>query len=171
MSGEKLDRLELKEVRGKDFKEGEIKLPNGRVIKAAVARGTGNARRLINRLQTGKRDYDFVEVMACPNGGCVGGGGQPVHSGYDRWERMGEDFVKRAEGLFRSDEDKEYRTAHENPYLKKVYDEFLGKPHGEKSQKLLHTEYMKRKLYTRDRLYGEKKPPEGVPDSRPGEQT
>ncbi len=171
LTGEQPDRVEFEEVRGAAFKEGEIDLGDGRVIKAAVARGTGNARRLIEKLQSGESDYDFVEVMACPNGGCVGGGGQPVYSGYDSWTRMGDDFVKRAEGLFQSDEQKEYRTAHENPFIHQLYDEFLGEPHGEKSQQLLHTEYEDRRLYTRERLQGEKECSEEVPDCRPGEQT
>ncbi|GAB6138710.1 NADH-dependent [FeFe] hydrogenase, group A6 [Halanaerobaculum tunisiense] len=172
ITGEELDKVELEEVRGKDFKEGEIELDDGRVIKAAVARGTGNARRLIHRLQNGEREYDFVEVMACPNGGCVGGGGQPVYAGYDSWSRMGEDYVKRAEGLFQADEDKEHRRSHTNPYVEQLYDQFLGKPHGEKSQQLLHTEYVDRKLYTRDRLHGSKQcDEEEIPDCRPGEQT
>ncbi|MGM0501769.1 MAG: NADH-dependent [FeFe] hydrogenase, group A6 [Bacillota bacterium] len=171
LTGKELNRIELQEVRGKDFKEGIIDLGDGRVIKAAVARGTGNARKLINNLQSGEAEYDFVEVMACPNGGCVGGGGQPVYSGYDSWRRMGDDFVKRAAGLVEEDRNKEHRKSHENPFIKKLYHEFLGEPHGEKSQQLLHTEYVARKLYTIDRLLGEKETPPEVADARAGEET
>ena len=170
LTGEELNRIELKEVRGKDFKEGEIDLGDGRVVKAAVARGTGNARKLIDKLQSGEVEYDFVEVMACPNGGCVGGGGQPVYFGYDSWRRMGDEFVKRAAGLVEADRNKEYRKSHENPFIKKLYDDFLGEPHGEKSQQLLHTEYVDRKLYTTDRLFKDKKTSDAI-DARKGEET
>ncbi|WP_408955028.1 NADH-dependent [FeFe] hydrogenase, group A6 [Natroniella sp. ANB-PHB2] len=157
LTGRELEKLELKEVRGKDFKEGEVELGDGRVIKAAVARGTGNARRLIHRLQTGERAYDFVEVMACPNGGCVGGGGQPVYAGYENWTKMGDAYASRTEGLFTADRNKEHRKAHENPFIKRLYERFLGQPHGERSQKLLHTGYVDRKLYTYQEQAEEKK--------------
>ncbi len=155
MTDKELERVELEEVRGRDFKEGTIDLGDGREIKAAVARGTGNARKLIEKLQSGEADYDFVEVMACPNGGCVGGGGQPVYSGYDRWSRMGDDFVKRAEGLLEADQNTEHRKSHENPFVQKLYDNFLGEPASEKSVRLLHTEYIDRQLYTTARLFGD----------------
>ena len=148
LTDEELNRIELTEVRGESFKEGIIDLGDGRVIKAAVARGTGNARKLIDKLQSGAADYDFVEVMACPNGGCVGGGGQPSCSDCDSWHEMGDKFVKRAEGLVEADRNKKHRKAHENPFVKKLYDEFLEKPQGEKSEHLLHTVYIDRKLYT-----------------------
>ena len=148
LTDEELNRIELTEVRGESFKEGIIDLGDGRVIKAAVARGTGNARKLIDKLQSGAADYDFVEVMACPNGGCVGGGGQPSFSDCDSWHEMGDKFVKRAEGLVEADRNKKHRKAHENPFVKKLYDEFLEKPQGEKSEHLLHTVYVDRKLYT-----------------------
>ncbi|GAB6099325.1 NADH-dependent [FeFe] hydrogenase, group A6 [Halanaerocella petrolearia] len=171
LTGEELGEVELEQVRGKELKEGTVDLGDDREIKAAVVRGTGNARKLLHKLQTGEREYDFVEVMACPNGGCVGGGGQPVYAGYERWTKMGETYVKRAEGLFKADEEKEHRRSHTNPFVKKLYDEFLGEPHGEKSQKLLHTEYIDRKLYTRDRLYGGKEcNEEEIDDCRQGEQ-
>ena len=38
----------------------------------------------------------------------------------------------------------EFRKSHENPNVKKVYEEFLGKPLGEKSHHLLHTKYKDR---------------------------
>ena len=50
----------------------------GHTVRAAVVNGLGNARRLIRAIRRGEVEYQFVEVMACP-GGCVGGGGQPIH--------------------------------------------------------------------------------------------
>ncbi|MBM7622580.1 NADH-dependent [FeFe] hydrogenase, group A6 [Sporohalobacter salinus] len=157
LTGERLEDFEIQEVRSQDFNEAEVKLDEERSIKAAVARGTGNARKLIHRVLSGEADYDFVEVMACPAGGCVGGGGQPIYSGRDRWGRMVEDRVARADGLFEADGKKDIKVAHENPFVKELYDSFLEKPHGEKSQKLLHTTYKDRQLYTHEERYSEKK--------------
>ncbi|KXS40646.1 MULTISPECIES: NADH-dependent [FeFe] hydrogenase, group A6 [unclassified Candidatus Frackibacter] len=157
ITGERLEDFELKSVRGRDFKEAEIDLKDGRSLKVAVARGTGNARRLIHRIMNGEAEYDFIEVMACPAGGCVGGGGQPIYSGRDKWLRMVEDRAHRAKGLFEEDGQKEYRVAHENPFVKKLYDNYLGDPHGERSQELLHTSYVDRQLYTHEERYSDKK--------------
>jgi iron only hydrogenase large subunit-like protein len=73
--------------------------------------------------------------MACP-GGCVGGGGQPKPA-------TAEIINKRRAALYAIDDKKKIRTAHDNPIVKKVYKEFLGKPGGELAQKYLHTHYEK----------------------------
>jgi iron only hydrogenase large subunit-like protein len=74
--------------------------------------------------------------MTCP-GGCIGGGGQP---------RMTTNAIrmKRIEAIYKEDEGRQLRKSHENPEVKQIYDEFLGKPLGEKSHKLLHTKYQPR---------------------------
>jgi NADH-quinone oxidoreductase subunit G len=77
--------------------------------------------------------------MACP-GGCIGGGGQPYGIS-DSVRRQ------RIEGLYQDDKDSAVRCSHENPEIKRVYAEFLGKPLGEKSERLLHTKYKARKVY------------------------
>ncbi len=64
------------------WKEAEYDVAGVRV-RTAVVSGLGNARRLIRALRRGEVQYDFVEVMACP-GGCVGGGGQPIHYNEER---------------------------------------------------------------------------------------
>ena len=85
------------------------------------------------RLKRGEVHYDFVEVMACP-GGCVGGGGQPIHDGEEYAER-------RAPVLYDIDRHKSLRFSHENPEVLKLYERFLGKPCSEKSHHLLHVEH------------------------------
>ena len=102
-------------------------------VKVAVAHGLGNAKKLIEKIQAGKAVYHFIEVMCCP-GGCIGGGGQP---------RQTNDEVRtaRISALYREDEGKKLRKSHENPDIKKLYEEFLKKPLGEKSHQLLHTHY------------------------------
>lgn len=66
------------------WKEASIDIA-GTEVKVAVVSGLGNARKLIEAIRRGEVFYHFVEVMACP-GGCVGGGGQPIHEG-KKWLR------------------------------------------------------------------------------------
>ena len=75
--------------------------------------------------------YDFVEVMACP-GGCVGGGGQPIHDGQ-------ECATKRGAKLYDLDRSEKYRFSHENPSVQKAYEEFYEAPNSHKAHMLLHT--------------------------------
>ncbi|MGI5962660.1 MAG: [FeFe] hydrogenase, group A [Lawsonibacter sp.] len=103
-------------------------------VRCAVVSGLGNARQLIQRLKAGKVHYDFVEVMACP-GGCVGGGGQPIHT--DEKERYG----IRGERLYQLDQQAPIRFSHENPQVQALYAQFLGAPLSERAEQLLHTDH------------------------------
>lgn len=105
-------------------------------LKLAVAHGLGNARNLIDRLKRGEAQYHFVEIMTCP-GGCIGGGGQP---------RMTTDEVRlsRIQAIYREDEGKTMRKSHENPAVAELYREFLERPLGDRSHRLLHTVYASR---------------------------
>ena len=97
-------------------------------IRIAVANGLGNADKLIEKIESGEEQFDFVEVMACPNG-CIGGGGQPPASNARKRERV--------EAIFRADENCEYKIPQQNPDLSYVYDELLkGRAH-----ELLHIHY------------------------------
>lgn len=109
---------------------------NGVTLRVAVAHGLGNAQQLIRAVVSGEKQYHFVEIMTCP-GGCVGGGGQP---------RFTDDSVRlaRINAIYREDEGKQLRKSHENPAIAKLYEEFLGKPLGERSHHLLHTHYHQR---------------------------
>lgn len=106
---------------------------NGRDLKIATVSGLGNARKLIEDIEKGKRHYNFVEVMACP-GGCVGGGGQPIHDGEDL-------AFERGEKLYFIDENKSVRYSHENEDIKRLYEEFFDKPNSQKAKRLLHTDH------------------------------
>jgi iron-only hydrogenase group A len=105
----------------------------GVTLKVAVAHGLGNAKKVIEEVIAGRGDYHFVEIMCCP-GGCIGGGGQP---------RLTTDEVRlaRIAAIYKEDEGKRLRKSHENPEIKQIYEEFLEKPLGKKSHKLLHTHY------------------------------
>lgn len=144
-SGEKLGNIDFKEVRGLDgIKEAEINLPDGRKINAAVVNGLGNARKLIEKLLSGEKSYQFIEVMACP-GGCITGGGQPlVNPNY--MEPM-EVRKKRAKAVYEEDKGLTIRKSHENPDVIKIYKEFLEEPNSHISHKYLHTSYKKRNRF------------------------
>jgi iron-only hydrogenase group A len=140
LTGEDLRKIDYTPVRGMEgIKEATVNI-NGVEIKVAVAHGTGNAAKLLDSIKSGKSDYHFVEVMACP-GGCINGGGQPILIDKEKTEEV----VKlRAQGLYRIDEERKLRKSHENPEVKKLYEEYLEKPNSHKAHHLLHTEYTER---------------------------
>lgn len=133
-TGQTLPRIEFQEVRGMEgIREAEVDL-NGFNLKVGIAHGLGNARRLLNDIRNGRNQYHVIEIMACP-GGCIGGGGQPVHHGNAALLKA------RTEALYREDRLKPLRKSHQNPYIVQLYEEFLGKPLSEKAHALLHTHY------------------------------
>ncbi len=103
-------------------------------VRTAVVSGLGNTRALLNKIESGEVHYDFVEVMACP-GGCVGGGGQPIHDGQEL-------AFERGKNLYYLDENMELRFSHENPDVLKMYEDFFEKPNSHKAHMLLHTEHV-----------------------------
>ena len=120
-------------VRGlKGWKEATFDL-GGTPVRVAVASGLANAKALCDAVIAGDAHYDFVEVMACP-GGCVNGGGQPIHDGC---ELAG----VRAEKLYGLDRVATYRNSYENPQVKAAYESYLGVPLSERAEELLHTDH------------------------------
>jgi NADP-reducing hydrogenase subunit HndD len=111
----------------------EWKFLEGIELKCAVAHGLTNAKKAMDTVKAGTADFHFIEVMACP-GGCLGGGGQPIPTN-------AEIRKKRATAIYAEDIGKPIRKSHENPEVIKIYNDFLGKPAGELSHKLLHTSY------------------------------
>ncbi|MEA2021397.1 MAG: NADH-dependent [FeFe] hydrogenase, group A6 [Candidatus Caldatribacteriota bacterium] len=141
------NKLHITPIQGLDgVKEASLKIDGtkkewsfleGATVNVAVAHGLGNAKKIIEKILSGEKQYHFIEIMACP-GGCIGGGGQP---------RMTTDEIRKAriQAIYKEDEGREYRKSHENPALKVLYEEFLGKPLGERSHHLLHTKYFNKK--------------------------
>ncbi len=126
----------MQAVRGaQSIKEARVRFGDAE-IGVAVASGLSNARKLLDEIQGGRKDLAFVEVMTCP-GGCVGGGGQPIGADLDA-------VRARMQALYNIDRDDTLRVAHHNQWLKRLYDEYLGKPLGHKSHELLHTHYARR---------------------------
>ena len=103
-------------------------------VRIAVVSGLGNTRRLLEKIESGEVKYDFVEVMACP-GGCVGGGGQPIHDG-EEWA------FERGKNLYCLDQNAKLRFSHENPDIIKLYEEYFGEPVSHKAHMLLHTDHL-----------------------------
>lgn len=126
----------FKIVRSPSFETGvieaEVQLGSA-TVKAAVVSGLGNTRKLLEAIEHGEVHYDFVEVMACP-GGCVGGGGQPIHDGEELAHERGEN-------LYFLDANAPLRFSHENPDVLKLYADYMEKPLSHKSHMLLHTDH------------------------------
>lgn len=132
VTGENPDPEAFKDVRGREgWREATFDL-DGAKVRVAVASGLGNTRKLVEAIRNGEVEYDFVEIMACP-GGCAGGGGQPIEDGKEL-------AYERAEVLYGLDKVNNLRFSHENPAIKKCYEDFLGEPLSHKSHKLLHTD-------------------------------
>ena len=129
----------FKAVRSQGFnanngvQEAEFKIDDITVRTAAVS-GLGNTRALLNKIEAGEVHYDFVEVMACP-GGCVGGGGQPIHDGQEL-------AFERGKNLYYLDENAKIRFSHENPDVLQMYEEYFEQPVSHKAHMLLHTNHL-----------------------------
>ncbi|WP_099950181.1 NADH-dependent [FeFe] hydrogenase, group A6 [Ezakiella peruensis] len=134
ITGQELQALEFTALRGFDgIKETTVKIGD-RDVRIAVANGLGNTRKLLNKVRSGEEKFDAIEVMACP-GGCIGGGGQPYHHGDISV------LKRRAEGIYSIDEGKHLRKSHENPQVKKLYEDYLGEVGSPLAHELLHTSY------------------------------
>jgi len=133
-----LTRIDFTELRGlQGIREANIDF-DGFELKLGIAHGLGNARKLLEEVKAGRSNYHAIEIMAC-TGGCIGGGGQPLHHGHESTIKA------RQMAIYSEDARKILRKSHENPYIIKLYEEFLGKPLSEKAHHLLHTHYFNRK--------------------------
>ena len=138
-TGRTLDNVNFEQVRGlAGVRRATIDL-DGFELKVGIAHGLGNARHLLEDIRNGHNEYHVIEIMACP-GGCIGGGGQPLHHGNS------DVLYARANALYREDANKPLRKSHENPYIKTLYEEYLGKPLSETAEHLLHTHYFNKSM-------------------------
>ena len=141
LTGETLPRPDFKDVRGVEgIKEATYEVA-GLTVNICVASGLANARKVLDLVKSGEKNYHFIEIMACP-GGCVNGGGQPQVPASIR------NFVdiraERAKVLYSLDEANTLRKSHENPDIIELYEKYLGKPGSHRAHELLHTSYVKR---------------------------
>lgn len=138
LTGKELETLKIQAVRGMTgIKEAKVNIA-GIEVGVAVASGTANARKLLEQIKNGRTDLHFIEIMTCP-GGCVAGGGQPFAQDPVR-------IKARMNALYEIDRDSSLRVSHKNLEVKRLYEEFLGAPLGEKSHHLLHTHYGARQV-------------------------
>ncbi|OQB12237.1 MAG: NADP-reducing hydrogenase subunit HndC [Firmicutes bacterium ADurb.Bin193] len=144
LTGQDLQKIDYTAVRGTEgIKEATVNIGDKKV-RVAVASGLGNARKLLESVRSGEKQYEFIEIMGCP-GGCVTGGGQPI---VDAKTQMDINVKKaRAAAIYDEDKSMTFRKSHENPVVNKIYKEFLGEPCGHVSHKLLHTHYKERANY------------------------
>jgi len=138
LTGKELSDLKIQPLRGlQGVKELRAKIGDLE-IGAAVVSGLGQARKLLEEVRGGRRDLHFIEVMSCP-GGCINGGGQPLGTDMQA-------VAARMKALYRIDAEGTLRTSHSNPWVKRLYEEFLGAPLSERSHHLLHTHYHHREV-------------------------
>ena len=144
VTGETLEKVEFEAVRGVEgIKEATYTLA-GNEIKVAVASGLSNARKLLEMVRSGEKHYDFIEIMACP-GGCVNGGGQPILPA--SYRNFNDVRAIRAAALYADDQQLPVRKSHENPDVKRIYEEYFEKPGSHKAHDVLHTGYTARPKY------------------------
>jgi NADH-quinone oxidoreductase subunit G/NADP-reducing hydrogenase subunit HndD len=138
LTGQEMPHLDIQPLRGmKGSKEIHVKIGELE-IGAAVVSSLGNARKLLDQVRAGRNDLHFIEVMTCP-GGCINGGGQPIGADPNA-------VRARMQALYKIDQQEEVRVSHKNPWVMRLYDEFLGKPLAKRSHELLHTHYTPREV-------------------------
>ena len=136
LTGKTLEKLEFTQVRGLEgIREAALEI-NGKEIRVAIVHGLKNVEGILEQIKVGRSPYHFIEVMAC-EGGCIGGGGNAPKT-------MAK-VRKRQRAIYEEDRKLPIRKSHENIYVKKLYEEYLGEPLGEKSHHLLHTTYHSRR--------------------------
>lgn len=154
LTGKEYEAVEFTAVRGmQGLKEATLNIA-GSEIKVAVASGMRNAKVLMDEIRSGKSPYTFIEIMGCP-GGCINGGGQPYvkpcflpnedNNILDTYKE------KRAQALYSEDERQKVRQSHNNKQLQKLYSDFLGKPNSHKAHELLHTTYVSRERFPKNK--------------------
>lgn len=137
-TGKTLNKVDFEQLRGMEgIRSAKVDF-NGLELNIGIAHGLGNARKLLEEIKEGRSQYHAIEIMACP-GGCIGGGGQPYIHGDTTILKA------RQRAIYAEDAGKALRKSHENPDIIKLYEEFLGKPLGDKAHHLLHTHYFDRK--------------------------
>lgn len=137
VTGQPIPSVDVEAVRGTEgFRTSIIKVGD-LDLRVGVVTGLKNVIPVLEAVKAGTLNLHFIEVMTCPEG-CVSGGGQPkLLMDLDRPEA----YAARREATFAHDRALPYRKSHENPAIKKIYDEFLEEPNSHIAHHLLHTGY------------------------------
>lgn len=141
------DSFDFSPVRGVDsgIKETTLTIA-GHEVNIAIVHGTVNLPEMFRRVKEGKKQYHFIEVMAC-TGGCINGGGQPVVPASVQ-EKV-DVRIERAKVLYNIDEALPLHKSHENPEVIALYNDYLGQPNSELAHHILHTHYSPKGVYSK----------------------
>jgi NADH-quinone oxidoreductase subunit G/NADP-reducing hydrogenase subunit HndD len=132
ITGQEMSPLKIMDLRGlKTRKEARIKIGK-QLINVAAVSGLANAKLLLDDIESGRSNFQVVEVMACPYG-CINGGGQRI--GSDE-----KNMKTRMKAIYDVDEEEMIRVAHKNPIITDIYEKFLSQPFSERNREFLHTE-------------------------------
>lgn len=140
MTNKTYKKLEFKEVRGSKGIREATYIINNKKIKVAVVCGLNNAKIIMDQIAKGKKTYHFVEVMVCPFG-CVSGAGQPKIKNINDTKKV---YEQRRKALYKELVSLPVKKAHDNIFIKNVYEEYLEKPGSKKAHEILHTKYIKK---------------------------
>ena len=144
LEGKNLESLDIQSVRGvEDIKEATVHV-GGMDLNVAIVHGGVHIPTIMKMIESGEKQYHFIEFMGC-TGGCVNGGGQPVVNA--KIQDVIDVRAERAKALYNIDANAPLRQSHENPAVIALYEEYLGKPNSHKAHELLHTHYSKKKVY------------------------
>ncbi len=116
----------------RDVREVSVETKQGEIRIASVS-GLKKAMKILEEIKSGKREYDFIEIMVCPDG-CVGGGGQPI-------PLLESDIRARIRHVYEIDKNETLNAAHKNSAVRKMYEELARAPWSKESKLLLHTEH------------------------------
>ena len=137
-TGKTLPKIDFEELRGLEGVRSAVIDIDGIKLNIGIAHGLSNARKLLEQVKRGESTFHAIEIMACP-GGCIDGGGQPLHHGNS------EIIKARWKAIYEADKNMPIRKSHENPSILEIYKDFLGEPGSEKAHHLLHTHYFDKK--------------------------
>ena len=117
-----LDAIAKCGIRGEEGIKEAVVPYNGIDVKICVVSGLANARKVMEQVQSGEKEYHLIEVMACRRG-CIMGGGQPIPAGPRH-------KAARAAGLYSADGSMVIKKSDENPLMDVFYNGyFKGKAH------------------------------------------
>lgn len=128
----------VKTGKNADVKEYSLIAEDGRILlRFATAYGFRNIQNVVRKIKTGKCNYHYVEVMACP-GGCANGGGQLPATAESVEIVNAKDWVGHVENIYRSSQGVK---PEDNEVIKTIYNEWIVDPSSERAQQLLRTQY------------------------------
>ena len=140
VTGKPLGEITFDAVRGGQGVRKATIVHEGLELTVAIVGGLAHVAPLLEAVRRGEADFDFLEVMCCPEG-CISGGGQPkVLLPFNRPVAL----AQRKAALYAHDSELPVRKSHENPNIQKLYKEYLGEPLGHLSHELLHTDHVKK---------------------------